>query len=345
MYYYQKFTLMAFIIPTSKIRNPKSVKRILLLSTILLFSFKCGSTAKSPAICVSQKNTVQSFLSEKQFNDLFPQRDKFYSYTAFIKATRELALIKVKVARRAASVYQFTRTDKSTGKSTIARQDPDWNEDWAKKSRDSSYVIDYGNFCTEGSVQTCKKELAAFFAHIAHETRHGENGKYNDGLMFRHESNTSSPYIRENDSYPPAAGKKYYGRGPMQLSYNGNYGYASDCIFGDKKILLNNPELVEIDPVTAFKTAIYFWMTPQTYKPSAHDVMIGKWQPNAADKAAGRTPGFGMTINIVNGEVECSRGDNMYNMNDRIGFYKYFLTKLGVSDPNCACSCGKMKSY
>jgi hypothetical protein len=321
------------------------MKSLLLLSTILLLSFKCGSTAKSPAICVSQKNTVQSFLSEKQFNDLFPQRDKFYSYAAFIKATRELALIKVKVARRAASVYQFTRTDKSTGKSTIVRQDPDWNEDWAKKSRDSSYVIDYGNFCTEGSLQTCKKELAAFFAHIAHETRHGENGKYNDGLMFRHESNTSSPYIHENDSYPPAAGKKYYGRGPMQLSYNGNYGYASDCIFGDKKILLNNPELVENDPVVAFKTAIYFWMTPQTYKPSAHDVTTGKWQPNATDKAAGRTPGFGMTINIVNGEIECGRGDNMYNMNDRIGFYKYFLTKLGASDPNCACSCGKMKSY
>ncbi len=256
-----------------------------------------------------------------------------------------MALIKVKVARRAASVYQLTRTDKSTGKSTVIRQDPDWNEEWAKKARDSSYVIDYGNFCTEGTVQTCKKELAAFFAHIAHETRHGENEKYNDGLMFRHESNTSLPYVNENDAYPPVPGKKYYGRGPMQLSYNGNYGYASDCIFGDKKILLGNPQLVENDPVIAFKTAIYFWMTPQTYKPSAHDVMIGRWQPNATDKAAGRTPGFGMTIIIVNGPVECGKGENTYSMNDRIGFYKYFLVKLGTSDPNCACSCGKMRSY
>ena len=131
----------------------------------------------------------------------------------------------------------------------------------------------------------------------------------------------------------------------MQLSYNGNYGYASDCIFGDKKVLLNNPALIETDPVVAFKTAIYFWMTPQTYKPSAHDVMIGKWQPNAADKAAGRTPGFGMTINIVNGEVECNKGENMYSMKDRIGFYQYFLKQLGVSDANCACSCGAMKPY
>jgi predicted chitinase len=254
-------------------------------------------------------------------------------------------LVKVNVVRRAVSVYQITRTDKSTGKSTVVRQDEDWNEDWAKKKPDSSYIVDYGNFCSEKGLQTDKKELAAFFANIAHETRHGENGKYNDGLMFIHESNTSLAYVADNDTYPAVPGKKYYGRGPVQLSYNGNYGYASDCIFGDKTVLLNNPELVETDPVVAFKVAIYFWMTPQTLKPSAHDVMTGKWQPNTSDKAKGRTPGFGMTINIINGAVECNKGDNMFNMNDRIGFYQHFLQKLGVSDTNCACSCGKMQPY
>ena len=131
----------------------------------------------------------------------------------------------------------------------------------------------------------------------------------------------------------------------MQLSYNGNYGYASDCIFGNAKILLNNPDLLQKEPVAAFKPAIYFWMTPQNYTPSAHDVMIGKWQPSAADKAKGRIPGFGMTINIINGAVECNQGDNMGNMTDRIGYYKYFLGKLGISDPNCVCSCGKMVAY
>ena len=315
------------------------------LTLILFLSFRCASSGTNAGNKNIQKSTLQAFLSEKQFNDLFPQRDKFYSYAAFIKAVNAMSLVKVKVVKRAVSVYQFTRTDKRTGKSVIVRQDADWNEDWAKKKPDSTYVIDYGNFCAEKDIKTNKKELAAFFAHIAHETRHGENGKYNDGLMFTHESNTSSSYIAPNDNYPAVPGKKYYGRGPMQLSYNGNYGYASDCIFGDKKVLLNNPDLVEIDPITAFKTAIYFWMTPQTYKPSAHDVMIGKWQPNNADKAAGRTPGFGMTIDIVNGEVECNKGENMYNMNDRIGFYQYFLKKLGITDANCACSCGKMKPY
>jgi basic endochitinase B len=318
---------------------------IVLLSSFILLSLNCCNNSNGQSVAPAHKIEVSSFLSEKLFNDLFPMRDKFYTYTAFINAVKELGFIKVKVVRRAVSVYQFTRTDKRTGKSAVVRQDEDWNEDWAKKKPDSSYVIDFGNFCSEKDLATNKKELAAFFANVAHETRHGENDKYNDGLMFIHENNTSLPYVAPNDAYPSVAGKKYYGRGPMQLSYNGNYGYASDCIFGDKTVLLNNPGLVETDAVVAFKTAIYFWMTPQTYKPSAHDVMTGKWVPKATDKAAGRTPGFGMTINIINGQVECGKGENVYGMTNRIAFYQYFLKKLGITDANCACSCGSMKSY
>ncbi|HVV55809.1 MAG TPA: chitinase [Mucilaginibacter sp.] len=310
---------------------------------MMLMSMKCGSASVRNAPV--QHIRVSDFLSEKQFNDLFPMRNKFYTYSAFIKAVNELGRIKIRVTRRATSVYQIVRIDKRSGSATIVRQDEDWNEDWAKKKGDSTYTVDYGNFCTEKELATDKKELAAFFANIAHETRHGEDGKYNDGLMFIHENNTSLPYVADNDAYPAVAGKKYYGRGPMQLSYNGNYGYASDCIFGNKHVLLDNPDLVETDPVVAFETAIYFWMTPQTQKPSAHDVITGKWHPSAADQALNRKPGFGMTINIINGAVECGQGDKVYSMNDRIGFYRYFLKKLGVSDPNCVCSCGNMAPY
>jgi len=317
---------------------------IVLLATGLFLRFNSNSTTNKSNITVNSKVTVSGFLSEQQFNTLFPMHDKFYSYQAFVKAINKLGNIKIKVTRRAASVYQIIRTDKLTGKPVIVRQDEDWNEGWAKVKPDSVYEVDYGDFCSSANIQTDKKELAGFFAQIAHETRHGEDGKYNDGLMYIHENDTANAYIADNDEYPPVKGQKYYGRGPMQLSYNGNYGYASVCIFGDKHILLNNPSLVQTDPVLAFETAIYFWMTPQTHKPSAHDVMTGKWQPTAADKAAGRLPGFGMTINIVNGPIECGKGDNG-SMNDRIGFYQHFLQMLGVSDPNCACSCGKMQPY
>ena len=312
--------------------------------TLALCGFKCGSAAVN-ATNPQVPKPVSAFFTEKDFNEFFPMRDKFYTYAAFVKALKEMSLIKVKVEKRSVSIYKITRTDKVTGKAKVVRQDDEWDESWAKAKPYSMVDIDYGKFCTEKDIATNKKELAAFFAHIAHETRHGENGKYNDGLMFTHELNTSLPYVAENDTYPPVKGKNYYGRGPLQLSYNGNYGYASDCIFGNKNILLSNPDLVTTDAVVAFKTAIYFWMTPQTYKPSAHDVMVGNWKPNADDKAKGRVPGFGMTINIVNGAVECNQGENVFSMNDRIGFYRYFLKKLGVSDDNGACSCGKMQPY
>ncbi|HEY9197670.1 MAG TPA: chitinase [Mucilaginibacter sp.] len=320
--------------------------------TIIISAFSCGgspgtskTTDTAKTAPAPQRASVKSILTEKQFNDLFPQRNKFYTYNAFIKAVEELGQVKIKISRRAVSVYQFIRTDKKTGKTETVRQDGDWNEAWAKQKPDSIFSVDYGDFCTAASPEINKRELAAFFAQTAHETRHGMNGSYTDGLMLIHEDNTSNVYISDSDEYPAVKGKKYYGRGPMQLSYNGNYGFASNIIFGDRNILLNNPELVETDPVVAFKAAIYFWMTPETHKPSAHDVMIGKWQPTAADKAHGRTtPGFGMTINIVNGDVECGKGDN-YSMNDRIGFYQFFLKKLGASDPNCACSCAAVQPY
>ncbi|MEO8885086.1 MAG: chitinase [Mucilaginibacter sp.] len=314
---------------------------LVLLPCMLWLGFKKYTVTVKAA---ARPATAFNLITERQFNTLFPQRNKFYTYASFIQAIKDMANLQVKVTRRSTSIYQIIRTDKKTGKTATVRQDQDWNEDWAKTKPDSTYTINYANFCAEKDAQTNKKELAAFLAHIAHETREGEDDKFNDGLMAIHEDNTSNGYIAANDLYPPMAGKKYYGRGPIQLSYNGNYGRASDFIFGDKHVLLNNPELIETDPVVAFKTAIWFWMTPETHKPSAHDVMIGKWQPNANDKAKGRTPGFGMTINIINGALECNKGDN-HSMNQRIGFYQFFLKKLGTTDPNCACSCAKMQPY
>ncbi len=302
--------------------------------------------------CHTQKATtaeveqvqLQKILSEKDFNTLFPHRDTFYTYQAFIKAAKELAGIKVKIVKRAYNALQITRIDKVTGKATVVREDEGFDEDWARSKPDSIYYIDYGLFCNGKDVAINKRELAAFFAHVAHETRHGQNGKYDDGLMLRHEA-TDLPYVIANEEYPAVPGVKYYGRGPLQLSYNGNYGYASHCIFGTRDSLLRHPELLETDAVTSFKSAIYFWMTPQSPKPSAHDAMTGNWKPSAADQVKGRIPGFGSTVNIINGALECGKGDAMENMQDRINFYKHFLAQLHVNDPNCACSCGSMVAY
>ena len=50
-------------------------------------------------------------------------------------------------------------------------------------------------------------------------------------------------------------------------------------------------------------------MTPQSPKPSMHDVMRGFFEPNDYDLSQDIYDGFGATTNIVNGGLEC-RTDN-----------------------------------
>ncbi|KAL1827844.1 hypothetical protein ACET3Z_006256 [Daucus carota] len=107
---------------------------------------------------------------------------------------------------------------------------------------------------------------------------------------------------------------------------NYNYGQAGRAIGVD---LINNPDLVATDAVISFKTAIWFWMTPQSNKPSSHDVITGRWSPSAEDIAANHVPGFGVITNIINGGLKCNRGTDS-RVEDRIGFYKRYCDILGV---------------
>src|SRR3954469_4206929 len=140
---------------------------ILLLLSMLWLGFKGIPNHHN----INKPAAAFNLITEKQFNALFPQRNKFYTYAAYMQAINDMANLQVKVTRRSTYIYQYIRTDKTTGKSTMVRQDADWNEAWAKTKPDSVYIINYANFCTESNTQTNKKDLAAFFAHIAHETR------------------------------------------------------------------------------------------------------------------------------------------------------------------------------
>jgi hypothetical protein len=53
---------------------------------------------------------------------------------------------------------------------------------------------------------------------------------------------------------------------------------------------------------------MWFYMTPQSPKPSMHEVMAGIMEPNSDDKLDGYDNGFGTTINIINGGLECGSG-------------------------------------
>nr|GMC59819.1 chitinase [Ipomoea batatas] len=197
----------------------------------------------------------------------------------------------------------------------------------------------FGEFATTGDLDTRKREVAAFLGQTSHETTGGwddaPDGRYAWGYCFLQEGG-DDPYCNVTQEWSCAPGKKYFGRGPIQISYNYNYGQAGKALGYD---LINNPDLVATDPTVSFKTAFWFWMTPQGAKPSCHDVITGKWSPSPSDTAAGRVPGYGLVTNVINGGVECGPQGEHDKEADRIGFYKRYCDIFGVGyGDNLDCS-------
>ncbi|WP_207936074.1 glycoside hydrolase family 19 protein [Actinomadura sp. KC216] len=174
----------------------------------------------------------------------------------------------------------------------------------------------YPAFANTGSDTVKKQEAAAFLANVNHET---------GGLVHIVEQNKDNypHYCDRSQPYGcPAGQAAYYGRGPIQLSWNFNYKAAGDALGID---LLNNPWQVERDAATAWKTAIWYWMTqngPGTMTP--HNAMVN-----------GR--GFGETIRSINGSLECN-GGNPSQVQSRVNAYKRFTQLLGVpTGDNLTC--------
>ncbi len=279
------------------------------LILLLLFS-KCSSQPSSTIPLNSRlhdpgnHSAVSAFLSESDWNTLFPNRygigikdsithfQDFYSYKSFIEA---------------ASLFP--------------------------------------SFVNEGDENTRKRELAAFLANIAQETSGGwanaPGGYFKWGLYFLNEQQIGQANKYSDPTktdYPPAPGKAYYGRGPKQLSWNYNYGQFSKAWYDNADTLLEFPERLSTDPVLSFASAIWFWMTPQPPKPSCHDIMTGKWQPTPDDLTKGRKPGFGATVNVINGGVECN-GSKLDKTTYRYEYYQFFCSYFHVDPgPNITCT-------
>ncbi|MFF0555551.1 glycoside hydrolase family 19 protein [Streptomyces sp. NPDC004266] len=194
-------------------------------------------------------------VSEAQFNQMFPNRNPFYTYAGLTAALKS-----------------------------------------------------YPGFATTGSDTVKKQEAAAFLANVSHET---------GGLYYIVEQNTANypHYCDTTRPYGcPAGQAAYYGRGPIQLSWNFNYKAAGDALGID---LLNNPWRVEQDPAVAMQTGLWYWNTqngPGTM--TAHNAMV-----NGA--------GFGQTIWAINGSLECN-GGNPAQVQSRVTKYQQFTQILGV---------------
>nr|AEF59006.1 class I chitinase [Pinus contorta] len=165
----------------------------------------------------------------------------------------------------------------------------------------------YSGFGTTGSADVRKRELAAFFANVMHET---------EGMCYINEINPQSNYCNSSATWPCASGKSYHGRGPLQLSWNYNYGAAGQTIGFDG---VNNPEKVGQDPTISFKTAVWFWMKNS----NCHSAITSG-------------QGFGGTIKAINSQ-ECN-GGKTGEVNNRVNYYKNICSQLGV-DPGANVSC------
>lgn len=172
----------------------------------------------------------------------------------------------------------------------------------------------------------CKKSIITAFAHFAQETgghialsNTSDNPKgleeWRQGLVHVRElgwKEGQAGYITgcgqndwQNKRWPCALGQGYFGRGAKQLSYHFNYGAFSEVMFdGDATVLLNNPGKVA-DSWLNLASAIWFFMTPQAPKPAMLHVIDRTWVPSAVETANGIGYGFGTTINIINGGIEC----------------------------------------
>jgi chitodextrinase/predicted chitinase len=171
-------------------------------------------------------------------------------------------------------------------------------------------------FARTGSDVVRKREAAAFLANVSHET---------NGLVYVVEQARSNypHYCDSSQPYGcPAGTAAYYGRGPLQLSWNYNYKAAGDAL---RVNLLADPRRVERDQVLAWKTALWFWMTSAGAGTSTpHNTIVGG-------------KGFGETIRSINGVLECN-GRSSTNVQSRVTRYKKFAKILGV-EPGGNLSC------
>jgi len=158
----------------------------------------------------------------------------------------------------------------------------------------------FSRFASSSDPLVNKREVAAFFAHVAWET---------GDLVFT-----------DQQSKDPATGN-YWGRGPLQLTWDYNYRACGTDIGVD---LIGQPNLVSTDSVVTWETAFWFWLYDDSGKGfTAHDAIV--------------RGSFGDTLRVVN-SIECTPG-NQYQQN-RINNYTEYCRRLGVTDLGSPLTCG-----
>ncbi|KAG6621315.1 putative chitinase [Phytophthora cinnamomi] len=175
----------------------------------------------------------------------------------------------------------------------------------------------YTTFANTGNDTNDKRELAAFLAQTAHES-----DNFKAAEEYARNTYTVWQYC-DNSTIPCAPGRRYHGRGPIQLSWNYNYYHAGEALGID---LLDNPDIVANDTAVTWMTALWYWMTPQGGR-VIHDVVAGE-------------NGFAQSTDIINGALECGpSAPNKINEQQRIKYYAKMCEALDVQPlGNSSCN-------
>jgi predicted chitinase len=166
----------------------------------------------------------------------------------------------------------------------------------------------YSTFAGSGDTAMKRREAAAAMANFHHET---------GGLVYITEIAQGLYCGGSTPCGGCASGKSYYGRGPIQLSWNFNYCAAGQAL-GHGTSLWSNPDQVAQNATTAWQTALWYWMT-QTgpHSSTPHNCIVNN-------------QGFGCTIRAINGSVECN-GNHMDQVQNRINKFTEFRNLLGTT--------------
>ncbi|KAL4095149.1 hypothetical protein PRIC1_008527 [Phytophthora ramorum] len=175
----------------------------------------------------------------------------------------------------------------------------------------------YTEFANTGNDTNDKRELAAFLAQTSHES-----DNFKAAEEYARNTYTVWQYC-DNTTYSCAPGRRYHGRGPIQLSWNYNYYNAGEALGID---LLDNPDIVANDTAVTWMTALWYWMTPQGGR-IIHDVVAG-------------VNGFAESTDIINGALECGpNAPNQVNEQQRIKYYTKMCEALDVQPlGNSSCN-------
>ena len=334
-----------------------------ILIIVILMLSGCGKQKNEFLISEKLWNEIfpQRWGVGEEWNKVYPILDiyypamkvDFFSYKNFIAALTELKSIKLKEIASNGVVKVFRIDMKSK------------NLEWELLYTYSGLgtyekEINFDHFINKpGATKKDRlRELAAFLGNISHETGEGKDTNamalfYREELFFERFPGWGMPGHNYQDitftNFPPSQEpclyvegsqksgevrfpmRSYHGRGPIQLSWNFNYGAMSAAVFGDKMILLDNPNKLLENGKYAFMAAIWFWMFPQNPKPSAHELMYQQtFIPTHLSQW-----GFGHTIMIINGGVEGDAIDQGVEVKDqtvtrRIMFYKKYANIFGI---------------